>query len=152
MNIFSWLRRATKVEPKVEPKVSSTDDYILRSPWKADITIERSSWKGSGDYGSIKGQAYHSVSCAADGPNNDAGKTMHHGWIGYWMDFGSFEEANAFAVELHSRIKELVGVDAPIYASDKDLNNQARWCLGEIKRRPKGIRPEDLPTTFKGYE
>ena len=148
MKILSWLRKAARVVPADR----TTDDYILGCPWKADINIDRTSFKGGGSFGTIKGQAYHSVSCSADGPNNDEGKTFHHSSIGYWRDFPSFESANAFVAELHNRIKELVGVDVPVYASNKDKNDHARWCMGEIKRRPKGIRPEELPITFKGYK
>ena len=152
MKILSWLRKAIRAVTPVTRVDFGTDDLILRCPWKADISIGRTSWKGSGKFDSIKGQAYHSVDCAADGPNNDLRKTFHHGSIGYWHDFPSFESANAFAAELHNRIKELVGIDVPVYASNKDKNNHARWCMGKIKRRPKGIRSEELPITFKGYK
>src|SRR3990172_3203600 len=93
-------------------------DYgrIKRCPWKADITIERSSFVGGGNFDTVKGAHYHSVSCSADGPNPD-GITMHHGYIGYWPDFSSFEEANAFADALSEKIRDLTGFEVPLSAS-----------------------------------
>ena|SRR3990167_6093278 len=127
-------------------------DYgrIKRCPWKKDITIDRSSFVGGGHFDTIKGTHYHSVSCSADGPNPD-GVTMHHGYIGYWPNFSSFEEANKFAGALSEKIRELTGFEVPIYASSKDKNAHAGWCMSEGKTRPKGIRPDQLPVTFKAY-
>lgn len=131
------------------PKVSYYLDRIKRCPCKKDITIERSSHIGSGTYGSIKGKAYHSVYCSADGPNGDG--SYHHGYIGFWQDFSSFEEANAFACTLYNKVIELTGYTPHIYASHKDKNAHAAWCLGKRKNRPRGIDPNALPNTFKEY-
>lgn len=127
-------------------------DYIKLCRWKDDITIERASFIGTGSYSSVKGQAYHTVSCAADGPNGDSGKTMHHAWIGHWRDFSSFEEANAFAGVLYNKVIELTGYTPHIYASRKDKEAYASWCMGKVKTRPRGIAPNALPSTFKGYK
>jgi len=131
--------------------VDKTEDRIRRCPWPNDIHIERSSWTGTGAYDSIAGRVYRSVACAADGPNNDADKTFHHGYIGHWSEFISAEAANAFATKLYSDVIRITGVVPPLYVSHKDLNNHARWCMGEIKKRPVGIQPHELPVDLKPY-
>ncbi len=127
-----------------------TDESIVWCPWKEDINIERSSFISSGEYGSIKGEECHTVSCSADGPNSD-GTTFHRGSIGHWGDFPSFEEANAFALTLWLKIKELTGVEVRVYASGKDKNAHAKWCMHGRKTRPRGIHPQDLPRDFEAY-
>jgi hypothetical protein len=131
-------------------KTEEPDERIKRCPWKEDIYIDRSSWIGSGAYDSVKGQEYHSVICAADGPNSD--KTMHHAYIGYWPDFDSFQSANEFAGTLWNRIVELVGIEVPVYVGHKDQVAHAGWCMSKRKTRPAGIHPSELPITFKGYK
>ena len=148
--IADWIH--DKKQPKKSKYlVEKTDAYILKSPWPQDISISRSSFIGSGAYDSVPGQHYHSVSCAADGPN-PGGNTYHHGYIGYWRDFESFEAANIFAGRLQRRIEDLIGVLPPLYASGKDENDHAAWVLGDRKKRPAGITLEELPTSFYGYE
>ena len=137
----------------IKPGVDeATADRILRCPWKEDITIERSSWVGSGNYDSIAEKVYHSVTCAADGPNGDKEKTFHHSSIGYWNYFSSFEEANAFAVSLESRVRALTGLTPPVYASNKDTEAHASWCMGKRKTRPRGITAAQLPTSLAGFK
>ena len=133
-------------------KVDRTADWVRRCPWKNDIYVERSSHIGSGNYGSVAGREYHNVYCAADGPNNDVGKTMHHGSIGFWQEFQSFEEANTFALALYEQIKQWIGIEVPVYASGREMNVHAEWCIGERKERPRGQDPHRLPTTFRAYE
>ena len=151
---MNLLRRLFGIEhehntvPDSEPRHI---DSIRRCPWKEDIFIERSSFVGVGKYGSVKGQHYHCVSCSADGPNNDPVKTFHHGFIGNWDEFSSFQEANEFASKLYDTVVELTGFAPPVYASGKDKNGHARWCMGSRKTRPEGIHPKNLPTTFKAY-
>ena len=132
-------------------KVDKTVDRVRRCPWKSDITIDRSSHIGTGAYGSIEGQEYHTVYCSADGPNDDKDKTIHHGQIGYWSEFQSFEEANAFALELYEQIKQWIGIEVPVYASGRDQNDHASWCMGHLKERPRGEDPHRLPVTFRAY-
>ena len=133
-------------------KTDRTADWVRRCPWKNDIYIERSSHIGTGEYRSVKGREYHSVYCAADGPNSDEDKTFHHGSIGYWSEFQSFEEANAFALALYEQIKQWIGIEVPVYASGRETNAHAEWCIGERKERPRGQDPHRLPTTFRAYE
>jgi len=128
----------------------STVQSIERCPWKGDISIDRSSFDWRGAYDTIDGKEYHSVYCAADGPNPD-GETCHHNWIGWWSDIPSIEEANEFAVRLQEKIKLITGFDAPIYALYEDKNEHARWCMHEASVRPKGTHPEELPTDISAY-
>ena len=132
--------------------MEETMDSVRHCPWKEDIAIEVCSHIGSGAYNSVKGKHYHYVSCAADGPNNDAGKTFHHSYIGYWDYFFSFESVNVFAVNLQKLIKKEIGIEAPLYPSGKIRNMHSGWVLGERKIKPQGVKPEDLPITFKGVE
>lgn len=122
---------------------------IQNSPWKDDIHIDRSSFIGSGAYNSAKGKEYHTVYCAADGPNPDG--TMHHQSIGYWKNFQSFEEANEFTTFLWDKIRDLIGRKVSVYASANDKNNHAAWCIGEKETRPSGIEPSQLSTNFLDY-
>lgn len=132
-------------------KRDRAEERIGRCPWPNDIAIERSSFIGGGNFSTVKGQEYHSVSCAADGPNGD--KSWHHGYIGYWGDFKSFEGANEFAGALQRTIQRLVDVRAPIYASTKDKNRHSGWIMGDKRyRRPTGTSASDLPTDFADYE
>ena len=124
-------------------KRGRTERYIRQCPWPEDITIDRTSWV-------IDGEIHHSVTCDADGPNGDG--SFHHGWIGYWSDFKSFEEANDFVVVLWSKIRELTEVSAPVYVSGAEKNAHAGWCMGEGGERPPGRRPIGLPTTFDEYD
>src|SRR3990167_6588403 len=150
MNLLDRLFRTQKHVSAKQLLLGREIDYehIKRCPWKEDITIERSSHVEGGAFGSIEGRHYHSVICSADGPNPD-GASFHHGWIGYWRNFSSFGEANEFAAALWEKILELTGLEVPVYASGKDKNAHAGWCLSERKTRPKGIRPDQLPVTFK---
>ena len=129
--------------------MEETMDSVRHCPWKEDIAIEVCSHIGSGDYGSIKGEHYHYVLCGAGGPNYDAGKTFHHGWIGYWSDFPTFKSVNTFAVKLQERILQEIGIEVPIYPSGKLRNEYSGWTLGNRKTKPKGVKTKDLPTTFK---
>jgi len=124
---------------------------IKHCPWKDDIHIDRSSFVGTGTFDSVKGREYHTVYCAADGPNPD-GTTMHHGQIGYWNKFSSIGKANKFALKLWKRIMLITGFSAPVYASREDGNEHARWCMNETDVRPVGIHPAELPTELSGYQ
>ena len=155
MNLLRRLFRIgheQETKPEAEPEAEPGHmGYIRRCLWKKDIFIERSSFVGRGKYGAVKGKHYHTVTCAADGPNNDPGKTFHHGFIGNWDEFSSFQEANEFASKLYDKVIELTGFTPPVYASGKDKNGHAGWCMGTRKTRPKGIHPKDLPITFGAY-
>ena len=130
--------------------VKSAAKRASECPWPEDTTIERSSFISSGEFGGVKGEERHTVYCSADGPNLEG--SFHHAQVGFWNDFKSFEEANAFALKLWEKIKSLTGQEVPVYASGKDQNDHASWCMGERKARPKGIHPKDLPVSFKAYK
>ena len=133
------------------PTSPTTKDRIRRCPWPEDIHIDRRSWIGSGEFGSIAGRAYHSVYCVSDGPNSGLGNTMHHGFIGFWPDHFSFAEANLFAFGLWEQIRRLIGREVPVYASHVDINKHVEWCMHGTGERPAGIHPRDLPTDFESY-
>ena len=136
---------------KVDKTRPTFEEYILECPWKSDLFIARSSHIGTGEFSSTKGKAYHSVSCAADGPNDD--ETFHHAHIGWWPDFDGFEQANSFAASLQKTIKELVGVDAPIYENHKQKNEHAGWCMGcDGYTKPDGTPADELSEEFEVYD
>ena len=153
--LFRLLGEPLKGLFRKEPEFGSmemTMDYVRRCLWKEDISIERMSFIDGGSFDAIKGKAYHSVNCCADGPNKDNGKTFHHAWIGYWDDFESFQGANTFALELREVIKNEIGIEVPIYISGKEAKAHSSWVLGKRKTRPRGHDVGNLPVTFKPYE
>jgi hypothetical protein len=95
-------------------------------PWPEDMAVSVVSYAGDG-------ADVHYVHADADGPNYDG--TFHHAYIGYWADFATREEAEAFALMVAAELERLNGVSPHILRTDKERSDRTRYVLGEISRK-----------------